>query len=252
MNRFYCPSQRLDNPPQAADAAKSDVLSDGHEIPLPTDEAHHALRVLRLRDGDDVELFDGHGGVARGTLVIRGRAASVRLERTWREPVLRPTIDVAVALPKGPRADAMVAALSQAGVRTMMPLRVERTIVEPRDAKLDRFNRAAVESAKQCGRAHVMVVSTTRSLDEVLAEPHDLRLLTDPRGKSAVDAAALRAAEHVLILIGPEGGWTEAECDAADRAGCMRWSIGPHVMRVETAAPAAAAIARYLAGPEAL
>lgn len=254
MNRFYCPTQRLDNPPAATRDGDGAALSDGdlRDVALPRDEAHHALRVLRLRDGDAVEVFDGRGGVARGRLMTVGRAATVRIERTWSEPAARPHVQVAVALPKGPRADTMVAALSQAGAQAMTPLRVERSVVQPRDAKLDRFARAAIESAKQCGRAHVMTINPMRSLDDVLGEPHDLRLLTDPQGSAAVDATALRAAERVLILVGPEGGWTDAERAAADQAGCIRWWVGPHVMRVETAAPAAAAIVRYLCGPEAL
>jgi 16S rRNA (uracil1498-N3)-methyltransferase len=221
-------------------------------------ESHHALKVLRLHGGAAVELFDGRGRVGRG--LVRGNAETPRGERNPRvlvaleqvqdvEPA-RPALDLAVAMPKGPRADDMVEQLSQAGVDRLIPLHTRRGVVLPGAGKLARFNRAVVESAKQCRRNYLMLVTDPCTLDEVLAQGHDLRLLADaPGAESGTNPGAelFRAARRVLILVGPEGGWAPEERQVADRAGCHRWRLGPHVLRIETAALAAAAVARYLA-----
>jgi 16S rRNA (uracil1498-N3)-methyltransferase len=241
-------------------------------VTLDGDQAHHAHRVLRLRVGEDVVVFDGRGHRGQGPLQqISGGGAVVRVVDVTTAPRLRPVIDVAAAIPKGPHADAMVEQLSQVGVDRLIPLRTQRSVVDPREGKLERFARTALESAKQCGRDYLMAIADPMTLEEVLSEPNDLRLIaalasgradsgepdktpTDTiTGKGAGPAsdfqAQLRMAHRVLVLIGPEGGWTVEEETLAVGAGCLRWSLGPFVMRIETAAVAAAALVRYLAAP---
>lgn len=245
MHRFHFPHPA--SIPGVAAATETPVLSDAL-VELEKEESHHAAKVLRLRVGEAVSLFDGNGVLAEGVIERLGSRVAVRMKRVHRALPIAPRIDVAVALPKGARADVMIEQLSQLGCDSIIPLRTRRSIVDPRETKLDRFARAAIESAKQCGRAHVMTIAAPISFGPALWKgSHDLRLIASPGGTSheAVNVQ-LRSAKHVLILIGPEGGWAEEELKDAGEARCEAWALGPHVMRIETAAVAAVTVVRYV------
>jgi len=235
-SRFYCPN--------LAEALSSAKLSDA-PVALDRDEAHHARRVLRLADGEGIELFDGCGCVAEATLVAAGRTVGARIASVRRVEPLRPMVDVAVALPKGPRADQLVQQLTQLGADRVIPLRTRHSVIDPRGSKLDRLRQIVVEATKQCGRAYLMEVAEVTDFGDVDFAAYDLRLLADAEGGTVIDAAAVRSARRVLILVGPEGGWSDDELAAADEAGCVRWSLGPNVLRIETAAAAAVVVVRY-------
>jgi 16S rRNA (uracil1498-N3)-methyltransferase len=245
MPRFFCPT--LPQAPAAPPPDPADRLSDSPPrlVTLDDQETHHARRVLRLEPGAALDLFDGRGTIAQGTLQSWTGGATVRLMHIAHVPALRPTLDLAVAIPKGPRADEMVNQLSQLGVDRLIPLRTQRGVVDPRAGKIEKFTRITIESAKQCGRAWLMEVAEPATVEETLRGPHDLRLLAAP-GAPATSAHAgrLHSASRVLALIGPEGGWTEEETGRAAAAGALGWSLGPHVLRIETAAIVAAALAR--------
>lgn len=238
MHRFYCPT-----------LAPLDPAGTGIGQ-LDPDQAHHARRVLRLTPGDVVELFDGKGITAQGKLVTWDCGATVALHAMTHAPAPRPWVTIASAVPKGGKAEDMVNQLSQAGADRWVPLLTSRSVVDPREGKLERFHKAAVESAKQCRRAHVMDVTAPMPLKTVLAEEHAVKLIAAPGGTTPARLAQrLRLADRVLALIGPEGGWTDEELQQALAAGCEAWSMGPHIMRIETAALAATALLRYLATP---
>lgn len=249
MHRFFCPT--LPPAPTPGDApegsaGRADSPADLGVVELPEDEAHHAARVLRLEPGEAVELFDGAGRVARGVMERR----SVRVTGVRDVPPATLSLHVAVAIPKGPRADDMVNQLSQLGVDRLIPLRAERGVTDPREHKLEKFQRHAIESAKQSGRAWLMKVTPTTDFDEALRLDAALRLFADPAAapmNTEELGRALRGVSSVLVLIGPEGGWTDGERARARAAGCVPWNLGPHVLRIETAAVAAAAIIRHLA-----
>lgn len=235
--RFYCPTL-----PQPRLVEQTCVLDP--------DETRHARKVLRLQPGDRIELFDGEGGLAPAVLETyeAGQALCRATDLQHYDPP-RPRITVAAAVPKGPRATEMVEQLSQAGADRLIPLISDRSVVDPREAKLERFARHAVESAKQCGRLFVMAIDETHDFDAVLHHDADVRLIADPEGVAPPDLPArLKQAQHVLVLIGPEGGWTKVETDAAAAAGALPWRMGANVLRIETAAVTAVGILRYLAG----
>ncbi len=233
-------------------------VQPGTTVELDRDESHHAARVLRLAIGDAVELLDGCGHVACGSIASLGRGVRVSIAQVAAAPPPSPRIDIASAIPKGPRADAMVEQLSQLGVNRLIPLRSRRSVVDPRDTKIEKFQRAAIESAKQCGRAWFMQVDQPTDFASLLgAKDHGVRLLADPGGTAmiaadafsgatpGVDAGTSRNLASALILIGPEGGFTDEERAEAIAAGCLPWSLGPHILRIETAAVAAAAVAGH-------
>lgn len=235
--RFYCP-----NLPQPRLTERACALD--------AEQTRHARKVLRLKAGDRVELFDGFGNVAPAVLSdYESGSAICRVSDLIHHEPRKPRITVAAAVPKGSRSAEMVEQLSQAGADVWIPLSTDRSVVDPRDAKLERFARHAVESAKQCRRLFVMQVQQTQPFDAVVHQGADVTLFAEPEGLTPIDLPArLGKAEHVLVLIGPEGGWTMREHDVAMAAGALPWRMGANVLRIETAAVAAVSILRYLAG----
>lgn len=230
----------------------------GSVLAIGGDEARHALRTKRLRAGEHVEVFDGAGRVA--LCVVESMADTG--ERRERELVVRvssatavaqdqPRIEVWSATPKGARVDELVEGLSEVGAASWVPLLTARTVVEPRPAKLDRLRRLAVESAKQCGRAWILEIGRERTWSEAWAPGPGVRVVLADAGGGAYQPGGA-APQVVRLLIGPEGGWTEKERQQAQEAGAVVARFGPHAMRIETAAVAAAAIVhdrhRFVAG----
>ena len=233
-------------------------------VEITGEEADHARRVLRLAPGDAVELLDGRGGVAAGEVVEVGRTFRIDIDDRRQAPRLKPLVDVAAAIPKGDRAATLIEKASELSADRVIPLITERSVVDPGKGKRKRFERIAAESAKQCGRAWTMAVDAPVALPELLAQAdHDVKLIADvPRAGEDMQQLQAEAArsdsvsrpydaqtETVLVLIGPEGGWTEAERAQPREAGFATWRLGPAVMRIETAALAALAILRYPAQP---
>lgn len=194
-------------------------------------QSRHAARVLRLRPGDAVELFDGLGLEGRGVIAsASARAVTIRVEQVGREPEAA-GLTVASAVPKGRRADFMIEKLSELNVAAFRPVRWARGVRVPSASALARFGRIAVESAKQCGRSRVM-----RILEP--AAPEELRgrlVVADPEASERLAPGA-----GDVVVIGPEGGLTPEE--RRRLAGAAFARLAPTVLRVETAAVAAAAI----------
>ena len=214
---------------------------------IDPEQTRHLRKVLRCREGDALELFDGQGGLAQAVIAgFEGSRAACRVEHVDHYPPLEPHVTVAAAVPKGSRPDDMVEQLSQVGADRFVPIQTQRSVVDPRPHKLERLQRVAVEAAKQCGRLHVLEIEPMVSFSEVLKRSMDLHLIAATGGKVATLGKRLQSAGSVQVLIGPEGGWTPEELSAAEAAGAVRWSLGPFVMRIETAAPTAVGVLRYL------
>ena len=252
MRRFYCPElTALRKFPVSADEAAPAMIE------LSREESHHARRVLRFSAGDEVELFDGRGLVATGVLddSPARRPVGIMVRQVAVHPPPTPTLELAVAWPKGGRGDDMVSQLSQLGVDTLSPLVTHHGVAAPSDGRLEKYRRVCIESAKQCDRTHLMAVEAAVTLAYMFAQQHDARLIADSNtpdantGSSALTFTKttdqLRNAQRVLVLIGPEGGWTDQERHEAIDGGCVAWSLGPNVLRIETAAAAAAAVVRH-------
>lgn len=139
----------------------------------------------------------------------------------------------------------MINDLAQLGVDRLIPLQTERSVVHPRDHKLERFAKAAAEAAKQSGRARFTTIDQPTPFAEALDCEAELRLVAHPSAAPLDDLATrLESARCVRILIGPEGGLTDAERDQAIDAGFTPWRLNANVLRIETAAAAAVAILR--------
>jgi 16S rRNA (uracil1498-N3)-methyltransferase len=220
------------------------------ECNLDREQSRHGRTVLRLSVGDAVELIDGQGAVGLGRVVRyeRGSGAMVcRIEQIEQVQPPRPRIVVAAALPKGPHADAMVDQLSQVGADELIALRSAYSVVDPRDAKIAKFQRRAIESAKQCRRAWVMQVTEPMDFAAILDRPGVAGLILQPGPMAAITTSPpWLSVQELLLLLGPEGGWSDTELADAQAAGFTPWSVSPHILRIETAAVAAVALLRYM------
>ena len=226
--RFHLPS------PPAGDAAV-----------LTGDEARHLARVLRARPGDEVVVFAGTGVEWPARVVAVGRdEVTLALGPPRPDPPrVGPRLTLAVALPKGERQKWLVEKLTELGVARLVPLVTTRGVAEATDAARGRLERGVIEACKQCGRNRPMEIGPPRSLVAALADmaAEDRAVVADPGG-GPLEAGRLAAGQAgVLAAVGPEGGFTAEELAAADRAGAIRASLGPHILRVETAAIALAA-----------
>ncbi len=213
-------------------------------VAIEGEEARHAARVKRLEPGEPVEVLSGEGLVGIGEVAGIERVAKgawrllVRVERTEAHEPVRPMIEVCCAPPKGARFEEMVDQLSQVGAASWRALDCTRAGEKPpREGKLDRARRVAMEAAKQCGRAWTLRIDEPLRWREALAGEDGLRIVAaDASGEGVRTLEGLRGAERVRLLVGPEGGWTPDELDEIRRAGAGVVRFGPHIMRIETAA----------------
>jgi 16S rRNA (uracil1498-N3)-methyltransferase len=215
----------------------------GSTIALPDDEAAHLLRVLRLRAGDTVRIFDGRGREWQGTVERTTRAhAAVRLvESLTPAPEAGVRVVLAVAVLKGDKTDEVIRDAVMLGVTAVRPLVTERTEVKEsvltRGRRRDRWQQIAIASAKQCGRAVVPAIEPPLSLEQALASPPaGMRVaLAEPgaagRTHALKDVDRPDAAE---IFVGPEGGWSEREV-AALAATSLLLTLGLHTLRADAA-----------------
>lgn len=218
------------------------------QVPLDPVQAHHAREVLRLKEGDAVELFDSVGREARGVLRFVGPKDAAAVVERVNEHSLADDLQltVASAVPKGERADWMVEKLSELGVVAFIPLMTERSVVKPEGKnKLQRWERIATESAKQSRRSGVMQIQHLRPLADMLGEHRPaLYLSTAPDAKPLnLAISELGPMQTLAIFIGPEGGWTDAELEAFRAAGIRCAKLTSTILRIETAAIVGAAIA---------
>ncbi len=216
-------------------------------VELPDAAAHHATRVLRLAIGDALTVFTGAGGEYAATLVAADRrAATVRIDAF--DPVERESA-LAVTLAQGVAAnDAMDYAIRKAvelGVAAIQPLVTERSAPLPAgdraDKRLAHWRQVVVAACEQCGRNRVPDVAPARSIGEWLAAWSGPGFLLAPDGMTSLSAIGAPAAPPAL-LVGPEGGCTAREIDAATACGFTKLRLGPRILRTETAGVAALAV----------
>jgi 16S rRNA (uracil1498-N3)-methyltransferase len=210
------------------------------EVILQGPEAHHLGAVCRVRPGDTVCLFngDGHEYPARVVEVTR-RDVTVEVlsvatpgrEEPWR-------FHVAAPLPKGDRAQFLVEKLTELGVQVLTLLSTERSVVHPREAKIDKLHRYVIEASKQGGRNVLMDIEGPVALAEFARDPSlpACRLLAHPSGAAPWPGPNT----PTVAMVGPEGGFTVEEVRLAVEAGWFCVGLGPRILRVETAAVAMA------------
>ncbi|WP_198116571.1 16S rRNA (uracil(1498)-N(3))-methyltransferase [Massilia rhizosphaerae] len=233
MPRFHCPQP----------------LVPGSLVDLPEAVAHH-LHVVRHQSGDELVLFNGEGGQARARIADIGKrrasAEILALEAVDVELPFRVTL--AQGLPEGSKMDWIVEKAVELGAAGIVPLAAQRSVVrlsgERADKRLAHWQAVVVSASEQCGRNRLADVAPVQDFNRWLGQGADgVRILLSPRADASLAAWARQTpARDVTLLIGPEGGFTDQEEDAARAAGALALSMGPRVLRTETAGLAALAI----------
>ena len=234
MPRFYCPQP----------------LVPGSVVDLPEAVAHH-LHVVRQQSGDELVLFNGAGGEVRARLVEIGKRrasaeilahAAVEAELPWR-------VTLAQGLPEGSKMDWIVEKAVELGAAAIVPLAAQRSVVrlsgDRADKRLAHWQAVVVSASEQCGRNRLADVAPVQDFNRWIAQPEAgaQRILLSPRADASLaEWTRANPAREVCLLVGPEGGFTVQEEDAAIAAGALPLSMGPRVLRTETAGLAALAI----------
>jgi len=227
------------------------VGSDGRGE-LDEEESAHLTRVLRLGPGAEIDVFDGRGGMFRARVAAIGRrAVHVTIEGPV-PPAPEPTVQVTLVMSvlKGDKMDDVVRDAVMMGVSVVQPVVAVRTAVSAaalaRGRRTERWQRIAVASVKQCGRAVVPPVRPPLELPTWLAgaRTEPAIVLREPSSGPAAPMHAVARAGAVNLVIGPEGGWTDEECAAFEAAGARAVSLGGRTLRAD-AAPLVALAALY-------
>lgn len=223
---------------------------DSGSLTLEKEPSRHIAKALRMRVGDALCLFDGSGREGHGEIAAVERdSVQVRIDHVSdvdRESPLAVTLTI--SLSRGDRVDTIVQKATELGVNTILPFISERTGVRLEPARLakkrDHWQKIAISACEQCGRNVIPEVHSVTSFTEVLSQARELpglRLLLQPTG----EAKPLPShCESLCLLIGPEGGFSDSEVQAAVDAGFASLQLGPRILRTETAPLAAIAIAQ--------
>ena len=222
----------------------SDLPVSGGRVMLPDTEAQHAIRVMRVQVGDEIELFDGKGHQCRATFTEIGRnrcqCLAEPVEFVSREPSV--SLELGIALPKPDRCRELVERLTELGVRSVTPLVAKRTQRPPSDSLLDKLKRSVVEASKQCGRNHLMEIHSVTPANEFFANAEDGTKLIAHPSNDAATLGSVTKGESFVAAVGPEGGWTDEEVDLARRHDFRPIGLGSRTYRIETAAVAISAV----------
>lgn len=236
------------------------AAADAREIVLPAGESHHLIVVNRCTRGEPVVAFDGRGREWICTCREAAKSAAIlAVESTRLAPPRASELSLAQALPKGATMDEIVRQATELGAVRVIPLLTERTQVQLEgdraEKKVEKWRVAAVEAAKQCGNPWVPDIAAVQDLDTLLAQPaggaDELRLVASlhPGAKPLRTALADWRAAHggrnptrALWLVGPEGDFSPREMASLNAAGVVPVTLGPLVLRCDTAAVAALSV----------
>ncbi len=221
-----------------------DVVLLGDRVEVTGPEAHHAVAVRRLGVGEQLMLCDGAGRRATGEIVETGkRRMVVRVDQIGDEPRPTPHFTVIQALPKGDRGELAVEVLTEIGVGAVVPWAASRSVAvwrgERADKSLAKWRATAREAAKQARRSWFPEVTELADTAEVLRRiaEADLALVLHEEADEALPASV--GAEHVLLVVGPEGGLSPEEVERFTAAGARPVRLGSEVLRTSTAGLAA-------------
>jgi len=217
---------------------------------LPEDEAHHAVAVRRIRVGEKIDVTNGKGLVGHGEVIAIGTKPS-SLEYTLHDVSLVPrkrSIHLAAAMPKGDRQRVLLEMATQVGLDEFTPLNCERSVGREGAKSSERWQRYCLEAMKQSRRAWLPVVQPEASLNDLLKSVSGNAMLICAVA-GGVDIETLVPPDKdqgIILVVGPEGGLTDAERNAIRLSGGIEVGLGENVLRTETAAVVATALIRLL------
>jgi len=229
------------------------VRSAGDLVPIEGGDAHKIVHVLRKRSGDPIEVVDSGAQRFDAILTIVDGAVQARLvERKSSGSRESPQITVAQGLPKGQKMDFVVEKLTELGLHVIVPLLSERAVASgASENKLGRWRRLAKTAAAQCGRDDIPAIASPTSFNALLESfaQYDRVLfpweLAEEVPLNTVLPKLVENARSILLVIGPEGGFSHAEADRARERGAHVLRLGSRILRTETAALVAVALLNY-------
>ncbi len=236
MKRFYVPP---------------DAIVDGVAY-LEADQARRLARVLRMKPGDEVIVFDGKTEFIARIATIRSREATLEIVREIKPRSRAPfKMCLAPALIKAPRMDMVIEKATELGVERIIPVETARSVPRPGPGRIERWRKIAAGAASQSGRNDIPVIERPGSFDKIVVDKADLKVLMWEGERKVGIERVLRkwkkigkkpAQPEVMLMVGPEGGFTSEEAAMAFDEGWMSWGLGDAVLRAETASLAGAAI----------
>jgi len=238
MRRFFVDPQQL----------------QGEQLELPTEVAHH-VKVLRLGVGDDILLLDGLGNCCHCQLLsLDRREAWAKVLSRWQETETAFPVQILQGLPKGDKIDLVLQKGTELGVGRFTPVLSGRSVPHGKeervDKRLERWQRIVQEAARQCRRPCLPLLDPPLPLTEALQHcSASLRLMLWEKG--AIPLAARLPVDRptsAAVLVGPEGGFSNSEADLALAEGFLPVSLGPRILRTETAGIAVASVLQHLYG----
>ena len=240
-HRFYAPKNQI----------------SGNSISLSGEEAHHLSRVLRLDPSREVSVLDGEGDdyLCR---IVSIASHDVQLEIIQVQPTTSESpihVTLAQGLVKGDKFDFIVQKATELGVSTITPLETDHSDVKVKDdrmqKKLERWRRISLESLKQCGRSRLVEINEVATVREVAGSTSDCVLLafTERGGITISEVLSNQSStSRIVALVGPEGGWSEQELALFTDTGCVPVTLGPRILRTETAAVVALTLIQHRLG----
>jgi 16S rRNA (uracil1498-N3)-methyltransferase len=222
-------------------------LSDGARVELDAGQGNYLANVLRLGPGAELLVFDGFSGEWLARIAeVRKKHITLAIDRKTREAESVPDVWLAFAPVKRAQTDWLAEKSTELGVARLMPVMTQRTVAER--VRLDRLESIAVEAAEQCGRTRVPEIVEPMVLRKFIEELDPSRhvYFADEGGGEPV--AAVFSEGPCVILVGPEGGFTDEERAFVRGSGASAISLGPRILRAETAALAALSAYMALAG----
>ena len=240
--------RRFHSPPDSFNTTEQTVT-------LGADEARHLRDVLRLKAGDEVYVFDGRGREFRCVVSTSKRdSAELRIEAEVEpaKPESHLQLNLCVALLKGEKFDLVVQKATELGVKKISPLITRYADIHLRDAadatkRVARWQRIALEAAKQSGRAFVPEIRVPHRFEEVL-DVDGLGVMFAERGGETIENLSRQAPLSVIALVGSEGGWSDEEIESARARNFHVVTLGGRILRAETAAITVTALLQHLFG----
>lgn len=223
-------------------------LDEGARIELDAAQANYLGNVMRLGPGAELLVFDGQSGEWLARIVEKAKKRmTLAIEQRTREPEAIPDVWLAFAPVKRAQTDWLVEKATEIGAAKLVPVITQRTIAER--VKLERLEAIAIEAAEQCGKTRLPEIAEPASLKRLLARRDEARRLYFADEEGGEPVATAFEAGPALVLIGPEGGFTEDERALIRKArNAVAISLGPRILRAETAALAALATYMAIAG----
>lgn len=229
-------------------------LTTGEIINLPREKAHHISHVLRMRIGDSIKLINGSGNEYQSKIIeISKKSAQTKIGESIQVTNESPlTINLCLSVARGQHMDFSIQKAVELGVKNIIPVISEFSNVKIQDDrvsnKLSHWQNIIISATEQCGRSHLTQIQKPVSLAEWLSlEASTTRLILHPESQQSMPNISFSEKE-LTLMIGPEGGFSDAEVEQAKENGCQPICLGPRILRAETAVVCAVSNAQQLWG----